>query len=112
MFLINRGLGTDRVVQFAGQNIPQTIMRLSVLSPLLLCCVVEGIMCMQSYTIGYVKTLNAVGMLLTFVSASLIYSCLILKSKEIVELFNYLDDVIISSNEKIFHFVRSRIYEK
>lgn len=102
LFLINRGLGTDHFVQFAGHNIVQIIMRLSILSPLLVCCVMELMMCLRSYNIDYVKTLNTFGLLLTFLSGFLIYTCLIIKSKEIVELFNYLDSLIVSSNQNIF----------
>lgn len=110
---MNRGLGTDQYVQFAGETILQKVVRISILSPLILCFVMEGIMCLQNYATDFVETLNAVGLFLTFLSASLIYGCLILKSKEIVELFNYLDGAVTSSNESFFHFLWSvKIYEK
>lgn len=99
IILTNCGLGCESIVQIAGRKIPRSVVRLSII-----CCVagtviMEGVLCVNGYDNGFAVTLYSFSILLTFLSGALIYSSLILKSHKIIELFNYLENVIHGSND-------------
>lgn len=91
------GLGSEEFVQIADKKIARSFIRSYKLALLTSCAVMEAFICLNIRA-DVATTLNIVVMLLTFSSGCLIYSCLIIKSNEIVELFNYLDSVVNTSN--------------
>lgn len=102
--LINCGLGTDQLVQVAGKRIPRSLIRLSVFSFPLIVCVIEIILCINGYADGFAQMLYSFSILLTYSSGVLIYATLTAKSNKIIELFNYLADVVQKSDPTIFKF--------
>lgn len=99
------GLGSEESVQIAGKRILRSFIRSYKLTLLTLCTVLEGFICLNIRA-DIATILNVIVMLLTFSSGCLIYSCLIIKSNEIVELINYLDRVVNSSNAYISKFIQ------
>lgn len=96
--LIGAGLGTANFVQFAGVQIPRLLVRLFIFSLLILCCVLEGMVCVKFISYSVTACLWPFSVILTFSSIALIYGSLVIKSTEINALFNYLENVIRTSN--------------
>lgn len=100
------GLGITKFVQIAGQPIPRLLVRLNILLFPTLCCVMEIILCVSGYANGFVTTFDKLGLLLTFSSGILVYISLLAKSNEINTVFNYLEEMINSSNaSSIFSYL-------
>lgn len=99
--LAHAGFGTSRYIQIAGLKIPRLFIILATFSSSMLGCVLEGAVCMKFLEYGLAEFLGPFGFLLSFSSVSLIYISLVVKSKEISELFDYLENVINASKCRI-----------
>lgn len=99
--LINSGLGTDPTVRIAGQNVPRSLIRFSIFSFPMLCGVLESILCIRNYTVSLTACFWSFSIILSFVSAGMIYARLVIKAGQINDLFNFMEDVINTSNVTI-----------
>lgn len=97
LILTNSGLGTNAFIRIAGNNIARSLLRWSIFAFPTLCSVLEAIICVNGLASGYASILYAVCLLLTFLSASLINSSLIINSDKIDELFAYLENMVSAS---------------
>lgn len=98
MILARCGLGSEQFVQTAGKSIPRYVVRLSIILLMTGIIITEGILCIIDYANGFAAILYSFSILLTYLSATLIYGSLIVKSNKIIDLFNYLEKVTNSSN--------------
>lgn len=101
--LIGSGLGTANFVKIAGIKVPRVLVRLVIFSLPILCCVLEGVVCVKFIKYSVAACLWPFSVILTFSSIALIYGSLVIKSNEITELFAYLENVINKSNA-YFHY--------
>lgn len=98
IILASCGLGCDQFVQTAGKKIPRYVVRLNIILFVAGIIITEGILCINDYDNGFAAVLYSCSVLLTFLSAALIYCSLVVKSHKIIDLFNYLENVVNSSN--------------
>lgn len=96
--LIGSGLGTANFVKIAGIKIPRLLVRLIIFSLPILCCILEAVVCVKFIRYSVAACLWPFSVILTFSSIALIYGSLVIKSKEINDLFTYLENVINTSN--------------
>lgn len=103
LILANSGLGPNAFVRIVGKDIPRSLLRSSIFAFPALCSVLQGIICVNSLASGssYASILYAVCLLLTFLSALLIYSRLIINSDKIGELFAYLENLVSASKSSM-----------
>lgn len=91
------GFGTDKHVKIVGKKVPRSILIVSIFTSSMLGCVLEGVLCIKFLKYSVADCLWPFGFLLSFSSVALIYFSLVVKSKEINELFDYLENVINAS---------------
>lgn len=96
------GLGTHELVRMAGKDIPRSLIQLYLILFLTLVCILEGFLFIKFLSSSLMYSLLSFGILLTYLSAIVIYISLILKSKKIIRLLDYLESVLNTSNVKLF----------
>lgn len=99
--LAESGLGTDQYVSIAGRKIPRSLIRFCIFTFLFVGTILEVVICVHRSADGYATILYPVSVVLTFLSGALIYASLLLKPTQIVELFNYLENAVNSSNSHL-----------
>lgn len=97
------GLGTDQFIQIVGTNIPRVFIRLCVVLLPMLCCVVDGVVCIKLISYRLVDGLKPFGVMVSFLPVTPIYFSLMMKTNEINDLLDYLQKVINTSNSYILH---------
>lgn len=91
------GIGPGQNIPIFGTKIRRTYIRSVIISSLLLCSALELTICVKGAATQLIAILFTPCGLLTFVSATLIYTGLMVKSSEISELFKYLENAITTS---------------
>lgn len=84
------GLGNDPYVRIGAVNIPRIFVRFVYLSALGMCCTLHACLCVKNIVLGPIAILLPVGVIISCVSIILIYISLILKTHEIIGLFDHL----------------------
>lgn len=91
------GLGIDAYVQIGNKTIPRALIRYFIIFILVLAISLHMILCLNNYTKGLIVISVPIGASLTCLSIILIYIDLVLTTEHILQLFNYLQDVINKS---------------
>lgn len=92
------GLWTGQYVRIAGISVPRSFLRAFIFSFPTLCSLLVLVVCYNGIGNGFTTILYAVDVFLSFSSAAMIYSGLVAKSRKIIELFNYLENLVNQSN--------------
>lgn len=93
------GLGTDKSVQIFKVNVPRIIVWIAILLALVLCLILEILICVHNFEHGIGAVLLPVCVIFSFIALILTYTTLIQKVKKIVELMEYLEYFTNKSNE-------------
>lgn len=92
------GLGADNRVRIFGNSISRHIVGILFGCALLLGILLSGLLILRKYSDGPTAVLYPFCLLLSFVSSTLVYTSLMQKRAQIVELFDYLQVVVDQSN--------------
>lgn len=92
------GLGTEQFAQIAGRNVPRSFIRFYIILFSTLVCAWEAVLGFKYLSFSVVDSLSSFVCLLGFFPVITIYISLIVKTKEINNLFSYLEEVINTSN--------------
>lgn len=89
--LTNTGLGTEQFLRIAKRNVPRLCIRGGIICVLVLCIIPESMICINNFETNLTASLWALCLIIIYLSALIIFICLIIKTIDIKELFDYLE---------------------
>lgn len=91
------GLGGNKFVQIGKYNIPRTLVRSLILFFLVISGLVNAGLSIIGYADGIGTVLYSLSITSVYVFATLVYITMLLKTNEIVKLYEYMENMIVQS---------------
>lgn len=99
------GLGIEETVQFFGKRIPRKFIAIIFGFALIFGVFIASLLILNKHSQGPAEILMPICLLLSFISPTIIYISLMLKRKQIFELFDFLTTVVEKSNIFLLPFL-------